>query len=154
MTTAFVEIVDQVVETEPTHITKAVSGNEISQIVQTLDRQIMESATNDKKLNIATPNIAVRTTAVHPSDVTMGLTFAPVSSEKDDDDDEEDSEEEGVLRTILKNDTSPVQRHLKIEASIRLPPIVFEGELFIYQHALIIYILIQLNLNNEWALFP
>ena len=87
----------------------------------------MESADNDKKLNIATPNIAVRTATVHPSDVTMGLTFAPVRSEKNEED-EAGAAESNVLRTILKNDTTQVQKHLQIQASIKLPPIVFEGK--------------------------
>lgn len=88
----------------------------------------MESAHCDKKLNVATAFIAVRTASFRPDDVTMGLTFAPVTSDKDNKDGEEEEEEEDdLLRTIIKNDTAPMQKHLQMEASIQLPSEVFEG---------------------------
>lgn len=124
---SFVQIVDKVAESDIPATTRDEVGHELGTILQTLDRQLMESAHCDKKLNVATAFIAVRTASFRPDDVTMGLTFAPVTSDKDNNDGEEEEEEEDdLLRTIIKNDTAPMQKHLQMEASIQLPSEVFE----------------------------
>ncbi|XP_054752963.2 adhesion G-protein coupled receptor G4-like [Lytechinus pictus] len=122
---AFVEIVGRVAESDIPTATREEVGHELGTILQALDRQIMESAHCDKTLNIATAFIAVRTASFRPDDVTMGLTFAPVTSDKDNNGGEGE-EEEIFLRTIIKNDTGPMQKHLQMEASIQLPSEVFE----------------------------
>ncbi|XP_071482413.1 uncharacterized protein [Diadema antillarum] len=123
VSTAFVEIMDQVALSETTLMVQDEIGEEYCTLLQTLDRQIQESAIQDKRLHISTETIAVRTVSVYPDDVADGLTFAPVTSDKHDDKEGEDSD---VIRTVLKNDSSPMQKHLHVEASIHLPQSLFK----------------------------